>query len=129
MKKLIHKTIEINGEEQEIQETVLVNETGPRGFGRIGFIDRYHSQCSLQDSSIATEPCIWLGVSEIVAKRLIPGQGWKIVPLDPDLNLNERMHLTQSMVKQLLPFLTHFAETGQYLTECPEFAILPKSEG
>lgn len=81
-----------------------------RGFGRIEFADRYGQECSLQDSSLATEPAIWFGVDNT----------------GPDLNgpsgkRNEQvgvsMHLTQEMVKELLPFLKWFAETGEYIFE------------
>jgi hypothetical protein len=33
-----------------------------RGFGLIKFSDRYGQHCSLQESSLATEGAIWLGV-------------------------------------------------------------------
>ena len=59
-----------------------------RGFGRLAFYDLYKEECSLQMSSKACKPCIWLG---------------------DDRN---RMHLDQDMVKELLPFLLHFIETG-----------------
>ena len=32
-----------------------------RGFARGDFIDHYGKHCSVQDSSLATEVCIWLG--------------------------------------------------------------------
>ena len=32
-----------------------------RGFTRADFVDRYQRRCSIQESSIATERCIWLG--------------------------------------------------------------------
>jgi hypothetical protein len=60
-----------------------------RGFMRGEFKDRYGKYCSIQQSSIATEDCIWLGVD------------------------NERMHLTQQMAADLIPLLQHFVETGE----------------
>lgn len=63
-----------------------------RGFRRAEFVDRYQSKCSIQASSLATEPCIWLGTGD-------------------------RMHLTQAMVADLLPYLQHFVETGE-LEQC-----------
>ena len=59
-----------------------------RGFDFIYFIDEYCESCSLQKSSIATEDCIWLGVD------------------------GRRMHLSQEMVKELIPYLSKFMETG-----------------
>ena len=75
-----------------------VEET-ERGFGVISFKDKYGSECSLQESSIATEACIWLGV-------------------DIDFRGNEctRMHLTVEQVKELLPHLQKFVET-EFLRE------------
>lgn len=60
----------------------------PRGFSIISFMDRYDAPCSLQDSSLATEACIWLGVHK------------------------NRAHLTQGMARDLLPALIRFLETG-----------------
>ena len=60
-----------------------------RGFRYIRFDDRYGSKCSLQESSLATEHCIWLGVNGV-----------------------SRMHLTQDMALDLLPLLHYFVDTG-----------------
>ena len=60
-----------------------------RGFDFAAFTDRYGKSCSLQKSSLATEDCIWLGVE------------------------SERMHLTREMVKDLLPALQKFVDTGE----------------
>jgi hypothetical protein len=67
-----------------------------RGFGIVEFTDRYGSLCSLQESSLATEAAIWLGVDK-----------------DFDSGVGTRMHLTQDMVKELLPLLKHFAKHGR----------------
>jgi hypothetical protein len=73
----------------------LTSETTPRGFGVFKFKDRYGSECSLQESSLATESAVWLGV-------------------DKDFNGNEctRMHLTRKQVASLLPALTRFVQSG-----------------
>ncbi len=60
-----------------------------RGFGKIDFTDHYNQNCSLQESSLATEAAIWLGTTE------------------------NRMHLTVDMVRDLLPYLHSFVNTGQ----------------
>jgi hypothetical protein len=72
-------------------------EPTPRGFLRGEFVDRYGQICSLQQSSLATEDCIWLGVD-----RDIDGEA-----------VSARMHLTQALVVALLPALEHFARTGE----------------
>jgi len=74
----------------------IKKHTTERGFSRDEFADLYGQKCSLQDSSLATQAAIWLGV-------------------DVDLEgkeVNNRMHLSQNMVRQLLPILQRFVETG-----------------
>jgi hypothetical protein len=58
-----------------------------RGFAIGEFRDRYGNPCSIQESSLADEACIWLGI-------------------------NSLMHLTQRHVADLLPLLQHFVATG-----------------
>ena len=62
-----------------------------RGFALAQFKDRNGQDCSLQKSSLAFEDAIWFGVD---------GEG------------SNRMHLTSLQVAYLLPYLQHFAETG-----------------
>lgn len=93
-------------------------EKTPRGFGIINFIDRYNEKCSLQKSSIATEDCIWLGLDDarpliMTSKIMDGGTGGAKYPLPEDVHITTRMHLTQDMVKMLLPHLQKFAETGE----------------
>ena len=67
---------------------INLRKTG-RGLLRADFIDRYDEQCSIQESSIAyTNPCIWLGTDD------------------------NRMYLTQDMVRELIPHLQGFVEEG-----------------
>lgn len=73
----------------------------PRGFEFVQFTDRYGARCSLQKSSLAEEAAIWLGVET-------NQQG---APLD-----GGRMHLTQEMAADLLPFLRRFVEEGRLWT-------------
>ena len=63
-----------------------------RGFSRGEFWDRYNRPCSIQESSLATEQCIWLGCDE---------------------GNSVRMHLTQAMAAELIPLMQHFVETGR----------------
>ncbi|WP_066922981.1 hypothetical protein [Methylobacterium sp. CCH5-D2] len=65
--------------------------TTSRGFAVGRFLDRYQRSCSIQESSLAEEACIWLGCDE--------GEG-------------SRAHLTQEMAAALVPLLQHFVETG-----------------
>jgi hypothetical protein len=95
----------------------LTKNFTPRGFGKIEFTDRYGVACSLQESSLATERAIWLGCNDADPRVCVPGKGWVPVPLPEDAVANTRMHLTQEQVKELLPYLQHFAETGEVLSD------------
>ena len=97
-----------------------------RGFMRGEFADLNGVVCSLQESSIMHEEgVIWLGCNDIGLKRFEPYIGWSDVPLakggpgEITYIANTRMHLTQSMVRALLPALQHFAEHGS-LPHSPE---------
>ena len=87
-------------------------EATERGFALIEFFDQFGVECSLQISSL-TEACVWLGVDEPDVKFLVPGKGWQEVPIPKGALRSGRMHLTQDMVRELLPHLQQFVETGQ----------------
>ena len=89
-----------------------------RGFSYSEFTDHYGVPCSIKKSSLATEDAIWLGCDEIGLKRFVPGKGCQDVQLEQDPEgvrhtANTQMHLTRKMVRDLLPVLTKFAETGE----------------
>ena len=92
-----------------------------RGFEILEFDDRYGKRCSLQKSSLATEDAIWFGPNDADPIIMDPSQGrdpitnspWHPVPFPEGTSFTTRMHLTQDMVKELLPYLIRFAETGQ----------------
>lgn len=71
-----------------------------RGFAGGKFKDRYDRDCSIQESSLATEACIWLGMDHEVVH---PKTGERC---------GARMHLTQEMAADLIPLLQRFVETG-----------------
>jgi hypothetical protein len=92
-------------------KTMLNRRTTDRGFDIITFNDKYGHECSLQESS-ANEPAIWFGPNEAEPKILVKGGGWQPVDFPEETMFNTRMHLTQDQVKELLPYLQHFAEHG-----------------
>jgi hypothetical protein len=116
---------EIDGEMYErtrFAEDLDPSKTG-RGFGIINFLDAYRTKCSLQESSLATEGAIWLGVDDVqpqimaseahlVGLETEQTTGWVDYPVPEKVLMHSRMHLTQEQVKQLLPVLQEFAETG-----------------
>lgn len=65
-----------------------------RGFRVVRFFDRYNFPCSLQESSLATEHAVWLGI-------------------DTENDPSNRMHLTLEQVEMLLPYLQHFVQSGR----------------
>lgn len=99
-----------------------------RGFKTGSFVDRYGSKCSIQKSSLATEDAIWLGVDDanpqiMCSKAIEMGlrerthteadNGWTKFYVPSDVQFSTRMHLTQKQVKELLPILQKFVETGE----------------
>lgn len=107
-----------------------------RGFANIEFIDLYGSQCSIQKSSLATEDAIWFGCDDpnpqILAKdankhnmnieskdvnkhdiKCDQNTGWVKYPIPEEVLINTRMHLTRDQVKDILPILQKFVDTGE----------------
>lgn len=75
-----------------------------RGFGLVTFKDLYGDECSLQESSLATEACIWLGMDK---------------PKEVEGTVLGRMHLNQKQAKSLIKLLNFFVKTG-YVPESEE---------
>ncbi len=71
-----------------------------RGFQYILFQDKNDKICSIQESSIATDYCLWLGVDRI---KSVLGF-WESADVG--------MHLTQSHAKKLIKHLQKFVDTG-----------------
>lgn len=96
----------------------MIAAKNQRGFPRLDFTDRYGIDCSLQESSLATEGAIWFGVNDANPRHCVKGEGWVpyVYPHDLEVMHDTRMHLTQGQVKRLLPMLHHFAKTS-YLPE------------
>lgn len=69
-----------------------------RGFVRGDFTDLYGSQCSIQESSLASQAALWLGVHA-------PSAAYKETE-------SSRMHISQEMATALIPLLRHFVDNG-----------------
>ncbi len=84
-----------------------------RGFLRADFKDRYGLNCSIQESSIASEACLWLGANQGNHAKGTTGQNWTDEELN-EMNINcmARMHLTQELAGELAKQLAYFAEYG-----------------
>lgn len=95
------------------QLELKVEKTG-RGFRIISFKDDYRVECSLQESSLATEDAIWFGCNKADPQTRIPGKnGWHPIEMPEHYIANTRMHLTRDQVAVLLPYLKAFVETGE----------------
>ena len=93
-----------------------------RGFSYYNFDEGNGKTCSIQESSAAEQAYIWLGCDEIGLKGFIPNgdPSWRDVT-DEQMQekfgfkyiiANNRMHLTQEQVKELIPILQKFVDTG-----------------
>ena len=71
-----------------------------RGFKLAEFKDIYGEPCSLQESSLADKPAIWLGCEK---EMIHPNTGE---------SLGARMHLDKKLAKELIKHLSRFIETG-----------------
>jgi hypothetical protein len=90
-------------------------ETTQRGFSIGKFKDRYGNQCSIQKSSLAEEDAIWFGIDKpklTIFENASKGK-YIVTEMPANFDVDSRMHLTQDQVKELLPILTKFAETGE----------------
>ena len=90
-----------------------------RGFAIGEFKDAYGTECVIQQSS-SVEPRIWLGAKKLEVKEFVAfrePEAWVTLEFENTMEHhfvgNERMHLSQENVKQLLPLLQRFAETGE----------------
>ena len=103
----------------EKQEEENVNKTN-RGFSVSSFKDSYGYMCSIQKSSSASEPRIWLGRDKIdgfanADNKIVDVDNRMVkVTLPESVVVNARMHLNQEQVKKLLPILQKFADTGDF---------------
>jgi len=88
-------------------------EKTSRGFNVRRFKDHYGVACSIQESSLATQSCIWLGCDETNPRVLRPPKGWIPLQLPQNTLCNTRMHLTRKQVTKLLPIFIRFSITGK----------------
>lgn len=83
-----------------------------RGFCYGDFTDLNNDECSIQESSLATQPAIWLGINDANPQILVPNEGWKFYPIPEDVLLSTRMHLSVPLAKMLIRELQYFVEHG-----------------
>ncbi len=123
-------SITIDWDERVKPEGIKMSFTG-RGFAIGEFDDLYGAKCSIQESSLADKPAIWLGVHypevkvmSVDAKDLPPpvivpdegsgeDYGWSNYILPDKVRVFSRMHLDIDMAKELVKQLQYFIETGE----------------
>lgn len=89
-----------------------------RGFGIVEFKDRNGVECSIQQSSLATEECIWIGCDDADPQIFVPNtsEPWRKLEKPKEAQdwlFNTRMHLTRKQVAKILPILHKFVDTGE----------------
>ena len=91
------------------------NKSTGRGFKISEFEDSHGNKCTLQKSSSAIIDKIWLGISDPKLTIFEDENMGKYlnVKMPKNFQVNSRMHLTQDQVKELLPHLQKFVETGE----------------
>ena len=101
----------------------MVRTTTERGFEKITFNDRYNKQCYIQNSSLAEEAAIWLGIEDpeprimaVDAKKLgIPTnetRGWIPFNIPEEVLVTTQMHISQKQAKDLIKVLQNFVDKG-----------------
>jgi hypothetical protein len=99
-------------------------EFTPRGFLKGEFVDLYGAKCSIQESSLATDDAIWLGVDDANPQIMVSDaqkiglvstqeNGWMSYPFPESVHFTTRMHLNRDQVKKLLPILRRFVKNGR----------------
>lgn len=112
--------MKFNFNHKPLGETSLTS----RGFEIIEFNDHNGEQCNLQQSSVATESLLWLGVEKanpiIMAKDAIAlgvktdqTSGWVPYPMPAEVLMTTRMHLSRENVAGLIVVLTNWLFTDQ----------------
>lgn len=91
-----------------------IMETNGRGFKIGEFEDLYRGKCVLQKSSLATQDAIWFGIRgpKVTAHDINNPGKYVELYVPENVTIHSEMHLSQDMVRDILPYLHHFAETG-----------------
>jgi len=98
--------------------------TTQRGFDITNFKDLYDNDCSLQESSLATQAAIWLGISRPTPKIMASQAkqfgvetdettGWVEYPIPEEVLISTRMHLSVDLAKELITELETFVKENE----------------
>lgn len=92
-----HETI---GDNMSTPKYVGRKKKTQRGFGLMEFKDINGDQCSIQESSVATKNCLWLGCDH---ETVHPVTGERC---------GARMHLDVKLAKQIINTLQKWVDSG-----------------
>ena len=86
-----------------------------RGFSYSEFKDSYGLECSIQKSSSAMDDYIWFGIDKPLLTIFEDENMGKYIKttMPKTFMVDSRMHLNREQVKELLPILQHFVNTGE----------------
>ena len=87
----------------------IIDGKNGRGFRYKLFKDMDENECSIAETSVEEEDCIWFGIDE---PKIVTAIGNKPVQLPEGVEVLSRMHLSREQVSQLIPILQKFADTG-----------------
>ncbi len=110
------KTLTRTINHQVNNKPMITMDSTCRGFSVGEFTDCNGEKCSIQKSSAACESKIWLGIDEIIPKKLIRNKGWTPIDLpnvpDGQIDVSGRMHLNQEKAAAIVMLLQKFIQTG-----------------
>jgi hypothetical protein len=93
-------TVPVHGGREGGETLKLKPKATERGFLRADFKDTYGKDCSIQESSLATADCIWLGCNTGLHHHATG-------------DCLARMHLDRKQAAALIPLLEQFVATGK----------------
>ena len=88
-----------------------------RGFGYYEFTTDDGDTATVKKSSSAMKDYIWIGAKNLKVKHFKADQGWNDIVYPNSIEElyvgNERLHLNQEQVAELIPILQKFVDTGE----------------
>lgn len=90
----------------------MVIDMDDLGVKSITFTDGMQQICRLQRDVDSQNKTVLFGINKVEAQYLQPNQGWKTYRLPEHFRMNGLMRLDQHQVRDLLPHLHRFVETG-----------------
>lgn len=90
----------------------MKKEKTQRGFTFLSFEDTKAEEITIQESSSATESCIWIGAKSLKLQKFSPEKGWYEISAGENVIGNEKMHINQDQAFELAKVLLDFYHNG-----------------